>query len=85
ASYACHAYCGNLIIAARACAEDGSSDTGPYIENCLCPSDSVSNFKALIDSCLECGWCLWSNYGSFLTAPLAACGNVPTQPTGTEC
>ncbi|GME73352.1 transferase activity protein [[Candida] boidinii] len=78
ASYECHASCGYLILAARECGDDG----GPYDESCLCTSGS--QFENLVDSCLECGWCLWDDYGSFLTAPLSVCGN-PTEPTGTEC
>ncbi|GMG12833.1 unnamed protein product, partial [[Candida] boidinii] len=71
-----------MINYARACAEDGSSDTGPYNHDCLCAQDS--DFQSLVASCLDCGWCLWDNYSSFLTAPLSEC-SLPTEPTGTAC
>ncbi|OUM53041.1 hypothetical protein BVG19_g2287 [[Candida] boidinii] len=78
ATYECHANCGYLILAARQCGADG----GPYDTDCLCTAGS--QFENLIASCLDCGWCLWEDYGSFLSAPLSACGG-PTEPTGTLC
>ncbi|VEU23282.1 DEKNAAC104410 [Brettanomyces naardenensis] len=81
ASYDCHSYCGNAIIQARKCSPDGNTD-GDYDSSCLCSSGS--GFLALVPDCLACGWCLWDDYGSFLTSALAQC-NTDTQPTGTEC
>ncbi|GME71475.1 unnamed protein product [[Candida] boidinii] len=78
ATYECHANCGYLILAARECGADG----GPYDTSCLCTAGS--QFENLVASCLDCGWCLWEDYGSFLSAPLSACGE-PTEPTGTLC
>ncbi|OWB64529.1 hypothetical protein B5S29_g5661 [[Candida] boidinii] len=82
ASYTCHAYCGTMINYARACAEDGASDTGPYDHDCLCAQDS--DFQSLVASCLDCGWCLWDDYGKYLDAPLSEC-SLPSEPTGTAC
>ncbi|GME68167.1 unnamed protein product [[Candida] boidinii] len=82
AAYQCHAYCGTMINQARACADDGASDTGPYNHDCLCAQGS--DFQSLVASCLDCGWCLWEDYGQFLEAPLSECG-LPSEPTGTAC
>ncbi|KAG7884208.1 hypothetical protein KL938_002080 [Ogataea parapolymorpha] len=81
ATYACHASCGYAILAARQCSPTGSEDAN-YNSTCLCASDS--QFLSYVPACLDCGWCLWSDYGSFLTSALAEC-HTNTQPTGTTC
>lgn len=50
--------------------------------DCLCSSDS--SFLSLVPDCLDCGWCLWDDYGSYLTSALAQC-STSTEPTGTAC
>lgn len=80
ASYECHSYCGNAIIEARKCSSSGSDSD--YDSNCLCSSGS--SFLSLVPDCLDCGWCLWDDYGSYLTSALAEC-STSTQPTGTSC
>lgn len=80
ATYECHSYCGNAIIQARKCSSDGSD--GNYDSDCLCSSDS--SFLSLVPDCLDCGWCLWDDYGSYLTSALAQC-STSTEPTGTAC
>ncbi|GME86774.1 unnamed protein product [Ambrosiozyma monospora] len=81
ASYECHAFCGNAILAARACSSNGADD-GTFDSTCLCASDS--EFMSYVPDCLDCGWCLWDDYGSYLTTPLSTC-DQPTEPTGTAC
>ncbi|ODQ80178.1 hypothetical protein BABINDRAFT_23239, partial [Babjeviella inositovora NRRL Y-12698] len=72
ASYQCHSYCGNAIIESRTCSSSSGYDT-----DCLCATNS--NFMGLINDCLDCAWCLWSDYGKYLEAPLAAC-KLSTSP-----
>ncbi|GME84265.1 unnamed protein product [Ambrosiozyma monospora] len=81
ASYDCHADCGYAILAARQCSPDGKSDSD-YDEECLCTSNE--QFSTLVPECLECGWCLWTDYGKYLTSALSLCSYQVT-PTGTEC
>ncbi|ODV59768.1 uncharacterized protein ASCRUDRAFT_81678 [Ascoidea rubescens DSM 1968] len=83
ASYGCHANCGYSILAARKCAEDGESDTGPYDLDCLCADDS--QFNQLMVDCLDCAWCLYDDYWPFLTVAISECSTIPTTPTGTTC
>ncbi|ODV84435.1 hypothetical protein CANARDRAFT_185761, partial [[Candida] arabinofermentans NRRL YB-2248] len=81
ATYECHASCGYAILAARACSPNGSTD-GDYKSSCLCSSSG--QFVSLVSDCLNCGWCLWSDYGSYLTSALGEC-SYATTPTGTQC
>ncbi|ANZ76417.1 BA75_03849T0 [Komagataella pastoris] len=85
ASFSCHESCGYMILEARACAPDSNApgvDFGPWDTDCLCGDGS--GFEELVEPCLECGWCLWSDYGKYLVAPLEECGHSAL-PTGTEC
>lgn len=81
ASYDCHSNCGYAILAARKCSPDGESDA-EYDSDCLCKNST--QFLSLAPKCLDCGWCLWSDYGSYLTSAFQECG-FSTQPTGTSC
>ncbi len=81
ASYDCHSNCGYAILAARKCSPDGESDSD-YDTNCLCKNNT--QFLSLAPKCLDCGWCLWSDYGTYLTSAFGECG-FSTQPTGTTC
>ncbi|AOA64038.1 hypothetical protein PP7435_CHR3-0503 [Komagataella phaffii CBS 7435] len=85
ASFSCHESCGYMILAARACAPDSNApgvDFGPWDTDCLCTDQG--GFEELVEPCLECGWCLWADYGKYLVAPLEECGHT-TLPTGTLC
>lgn len=75
--YSCHAACGRLIQASYACKNGTEYDT-----TCLCSSDSSFISSGLLEQCLECGWSLWSDYQPYLQPALAACGDLPTEPTG---
>ncbi|KAG7733022.1 hypothetical protein KL948_001525 [Ogataea haglerorum] len=81
ATYECHASCGYAILAARKCSPDGNEDAD-YDSSCLCSSGS--EFLSYVPDCLDCGWCLWSDYGKFLTSALGEC-STNTEPTGTTC
>ncbi|GME95696.1 unnamed protein product [Ambrosiozyma monospora] len=77
ANFMCHAYCGYAIQASYTC----ENDDGSYDSTCLC---ETSKFSTYIGSCLDCGWCLWDDYGKYLSEALAIC-DLPTLPTGTSC
>ncbi|QPG75854.1 hypothetical protein FOA43_003238 [Brettanomyces nanus] len=81
ASYDCHSNCGYAILAARKCSPDGNSDSD-YNSTCLC--EDSETFLSLAPQCLDCGWCLWSDYAEYLTSAFSECG-FSTQPTGTDC
>lgn len=43
--------------------------------------DSHSLFRSSISGCLDCGWTVWGEYGTKLSAALQKCG-LPSAPTG---
>lgn len=73
----CHAACGNGILEDRKCKASASTDAER--DACLCAAGS--GFQVSMESCLECGWPLWSSYEKYLVEPLTFCG-LPDEPTG---
>ncbi|ONH66458.1 hypothetical protein BON22_3748 [Cyberlindnera fabianii] len=87
ATIACHAACGQMIIAGQACSKGENTFGGPYITGCLCGS-SDTEFLSFYDACMDCGWTLWKYYSPYLAEALGEChdedSQYSTEPTGTS-
>ncbi|KAF6007816.1 hypothetical protein HII13_004489 [Brettanomyces bruxellensis] len=65
---------------------ENAPQTGKVTQNMIqtVSAKIVHNSFLWPPKCLDCGWCLWSDYGSYLTSAFQECG-FSTQPTGTSC